>query len=398
MTLAMPLRPSHRAILCSLACVATWSCAGEVVPQSTVTPSDARPIEDAFGQQRPADATVSGAESGVLIFASDAATPDAAANTTSEASANVQGDAHGDVQGDVQGNIPGDTSNDACADTLPDAFEGLKLCDSLRCTPTVVAKNLALPIDVAVNDEHVYWIEFGPQYQGLKAASCASKYSTCFSASPPGRLDIMADSRFLLESLALAADDVCWIDTTNTSARCVVESFLTGAIRTVAQDLPYATNLVAHGANLLWLKCRPIRNNDGHCCAHRQHGDDRNAVAHSVDCESTTSDERCSGQYYLFLVRIGRGRRRNFRRSLGFHGRQRASFAREQSPISSAPSPNAATTCTGQIFGGTDRTRTQRRDFAERNAGEWPKSAHRSRDRFSYARLLGQLGFAAQLP
>src|SRR2546430_611659 len=79
-------------------------------------------------------------------------------------------------------------------------------------TPSLLAAGLVLPVALAVNDRHVYFLEFGPQNQGLEGTlSRVDKQAGCAQADA-GCRDLLADMRFLVVSLALAPDDACWLE------------------------------------------------------------------------------------------------------------------------------------------------------------------------------------------
>src|SRR4051812_25689820 len=75
--------------------------------------------------------------------------------------------------------------------------------------PQQMVGGLVLPVALAVNDRHVYWLEFGPQNQGLCGiVSRVEKTAACDA----GCVDVLTDMRFLVLSLALGKNDVCWLE------------------------------------------------------------------------------------------------------------------------------------------------------------------------------------------
>jgi hypothetical protein len=116
--------------------------------------------------------------------------------------------------------------------------------------PAMMVGGLVLPVGVAVNDRHVYWLEFGPQNQGLCGmVSRVEKAAACDA----GCADVLTNMRFLVVSLALGSDDVCWLEYYDAMREIHCMSIATGQIRKLAGSQPYAFNLFSDGSNLYWV-------------------------------------------------------------------------------------------------------------------------------------------------
>jgi hypothetical protein len=128
----------------------------------------------------------------------------------------------------------------------------LGACDG-PCKPEILAQNLVLPVDIAVNDTYVYWLEYGPQTQGLEGTVTRVRKSTGCAQADLGCLDLLANCRFRLESMTLGPSEVCWIEYYEYARDVMCESLTSGAIRHVAQNQPYADRLATAGLNLVWV-------------------------------------------------------------------------------------------------------------------------------------------------
>jgi hypothetical protein len=121
--------------------------------------------------------------------------------------------------------------------------------EKMTVPPSMMVGGLVLPVGVAVNDRHVYWLEFGPQNQGLCGmVSRVEKSAACDG----GCADVLSDMQFLVISLALGSDDVCWLGYYDAMREIHCMAIATGQIRTLADNLPYAFNLFSDGGNLFW--------------------------------------------------------------------------------------------------------------------------------------------------
>lgn len=165
--------------------------------------------------------------------------------------------------GGVDGGAPdggsppdGATSPDAGADGgfdagSPDAGP----CDGSICPAELVAKDRILPIALAVNASHVYWLEYGPQHQGLegsvnriaKGQSCPAYDGGCVEDLTPGW------GRFRVESIALTPEDACWLESYEDARDLICQSLTTGNRRKVATSQVWATGLRFDGERLVWV-------------------------------------------------------------------------------------------------------------------------------------------------
>jgi hypothetical protein len=176
-----------------------------------------------------------------------------------DASAGDDGSAAGDgslsgdgVAPDPDGAAPKDVATGDVV-VIPDAGR----CDGGPCPPVLLAKNLVLPIDVAVDGTHVYWAEYGPQNQGLEGTITRIPTNTTCLAADAGCLDVIAGQApygiFRVSGVALASQDVCWIEFYEDQREVHCRSLLTGAKRSVSQSNPAAQGLVVDGNELYWV-------------------------------------------------------------------------------------------------------------------------------------------------
>jgi hypothetical protein len=115
--------------------------------------------------------------------------------------------------------------------------------------PSMMVGGLVLPVGVAVNDRYVYWLEFGPQNQGLCGMLSRMEKSAACDA---GCADVLTNMRFLVISLGLGSDDVCWLEFYDAMREIHCMSIASGQIRKLADNLPYAFNLFSDGSSLFW--------------------------------------------------------------------------------------------------------------------------------------------------
>jgi hypothetical protein len=119
--------------------------------------------------------------------------------------------------------------------------------------PAQLAGGLVLPIAVAVNDRHVYWLEWGPQHQGLEGSlSRVDKLTGCAQADA-GCVDGLTDMRFLVLSLALGPDDACWLESYDDMRQVICMSLTTGQVRRLTENQPFAFGLFSDGESLYWV-------------------------------------------------------------------------------------------------------------------------------------------------
>jgi hypothetical protein len=129
-------------------------------------------------------------------------------------------------------------------------------CDGGPCPPVRLAKDLVLPSDIAVDGTHVYWAEYGPQNQGLEGTITRIPRDTTCVPADAGCRDVVVGQApfgiFRVNSVALASQDVCWIEFYEDQREVHCRSLQTGAKRTVSQNNPGGQDLVVDGTELYW--------------------------------------------------------------------------------------------------------------------------------------------------
>jgi hypothetical protein len=136
----------------------------------------------------------------------------------------------------------------------------LSACSGFQATegmpdlaPSLLAGGMVLPIAVAVNERHVYWLEWGPQHQGLEGSLArVDKLSGCAQADA-GCIDVLGDMRFLVLSLALGPNDACWLESYDDMRQLLCMALQTGQIRRVTDNQPFAFSLFTDGQDLYWV-------------------------------------------------------------------------------------------------------------------------------------------------
>jgi sugar lactone lactonase YvrE len=120
-------------------------------------------------------------------------------------------------------------------------------------SPKLLASGFVLPLGVEVSDRHAYVLEFGPQNQGLEGTlSRVDKVDGCAQADA-GCRDILADMRFNVASLALASNDVCWLEYYEPMRELWCLDLTSARVRRLADNQPSAFALSTDGSSLFWV-------------------------------------------------------------------------------------------------------------------------------------------------
>jgi len=122
-------------------------------------------------------------------------------------------------------------------------------------TPSLLAGSLILPVAVAVNDRHAYFLEYGSNAQGLSvdgALSRVDKQTGCAQADG-GCADLLTNMRFNVVTLTLAPTDVCWLEFYDAMRELWCMDISTARMRRLAQAQANAFALANDGASLYWV-------------------------------------------------------------------------------------------------------------------------------------------------
>jgi hypothetical protein len=133
----------------------------------------------------------------------------------------------------------------------PDAGPDAGACDG-PCAPVTLAAGLVLPVDVAVNDRQVYWLEYGGQNQGLcGTVNRVGKLDGCPQADA-GCVDQIAWERFQVAAMALGDSDVCWIEFYPEMREIHCLALATGAIRKMVDNRKNTDSIVIDSGNIVF--------------------------------------------------------------------------------------------------------------------------------------------------
>jgi hypothetical protein len=118
-----------------------------------------------------------------------------------------------------------------------------------------IASGRVIPIDLAISATHIYWLEAGPQHQGLEGALFRMA-KTCGDAGcvekifgpGPGELGL-----FRPTALALGAEDICWLQHYEDRRSLWCMAFATGQKRILSNEHPWGQSLRVDGQDLFWV-------------------------------------------------------------------------------------------------------------------------------------------------
>jgi DNA-binding beta-propeller fold protein YncE len=173
-----------------------------------------------------------------------------------DAAAGADGSASGDAGSGDGGDLPDGAPRDGAIEDVIVVSDAGR-CDGAPCPPVLLAKDLVLPIDIAVDSTHVYWAEYGPQNQGLEGTITRIPTNTTCVLADAGCRDVMVGQApsgiFRVNSVALASQDLCWIEFYEDQREVHCRSLVTGTKRTVSQNNPGGQDLVVDGNELYWV-------------------------------------------------------------------------------------------------------------------------------------------------
>lgn len=155
----------------------------------------------------------------------------------------------------------------AVADGGSDAGADAGLCGQGPCPTELVAGELDLPDRMGQGGNFLYWLELGKsarENEGElsrlpKGAVCPKSDGGCVTDLNP-----QPGYRLQLQSLAVTADRLCWLES-NVQARLIFcQRFGRAEQLLVADALPYAFGLAQFEGQLLWLHASsPVNANNG---------------------------------------------------------------------------------------------------------------------------------------
>ncbi|MEW5742401.1 MAG: hypothetical protein AB1938_26020 [Myxococcota bacterium] len=144
----------------------------------------------------------------------------------------------------------GDAGADA-GDT-PDAGP----CDGGFCAPELLTAERIDPWDLAVDGQHLYWLEYGLATNGLDGQVMKQRKDVvCLTRDAGCAVDLNTGvfGRFQVDTMTLTGDELCWTEHDANARDVICQGLLSNAERTLASNQPGATEPVAVGGELWWV-------------------------------------------------------------------------------------------------------------------------------------------------
>jgi hypothetical protein len=128
--------------------------------------------------------------------------------------------------------------------TPPDAGYDGGICGGSLCPPEQVTGQLIDPWDLASDDANLYWLEYGLETTGTDGQLMKqSKSVTCLDRDAGCAVDLNQDPLgiYLVDTLTVGQDTVCWTSGVETSRKVNCQSLTTHSQTTVASNQVWAT-------------------------------------------------------------------------------------------------------------------------------------------------------------